>query len=595
MTISWDTLADDLRINATVDKTVIGLNQQFTLNIELSGEGANKVSNPEVPMLNQFANFLGSGSSQNIQFINGKMSVSKTISYHFRASSIGNFKIPSITVTYKGKQVQSEAINIEIVQNPGSSQKSQKNKGVTQGTGPAEGDLFLRVEVNKKRVYQNEPVIVTFKIYTQLNISQFGYLQLPETAGFWAEEFDLPQQPQTHKEILQGKEYLVATIKKMALFPTSSGPKTISSMGIECAVRMKRRRSHDPFQDFFDDSFFFGRTERKEVFSKPLTITVNSLPDDGKHPEFSGIVGQYKISDSVDKTQIKTNEAITYKLTVEGTGNIRTLPNPNVSFSPDFEVYPPKISESVNRKGEIISGKKSYEYVLIPRVPGAQKIHPVILHYFNPNKQLYERSQTKERIIQVAKGDEVMSFIPSGLSKEEVKLLSQDIRFIHIDNPKFKRRGVTFYTTWLFWFILIFPLTCVGLAMGYGKHLNRLEGDIAYARGKRASRMSKRRLARAKFHLKESSQKLFYAEVGKALMGYLGDKLNIAEAGLISDEVKTILKKREIQEEIVKNIFHCLDICDMKRFAPAESTVEEMNGFLKQAEEALTHLDRALK
>ena len=585
-------LSQELAVRAYLDQTVIGLNQQFTLQVEMSGKEINAASTPQLPKMDDFAAYLGSGSSQNIQFVNGKMSVSKTISYYFQATAVGRFRIGPVTVKADGETYQTDPIDVEIQKMAAPSAASRRQDTAVQGTGPAEGDLFLRVFVNKDRVYQNEPVIVIYKIYTRVNVSSFGFSQLPGTTGFWVEEFDTGPQPVTTTEILDGKRYTVATIKKMALFPMTPGTKTIDPLGVECEVRVQKR-SRDIFDDFFSDSFF-GRTVRKAIRSKPVTVEVLPLPEEGKPADFSGVVGRLKMEGRVDKTRVKTNEAVSFSVTISGQGNIRTLPEPQVLFPSDFEVYPPKVSETVNRQGSVISGSKTYEYVLVPRVPGLQKINPVRLSTFDPVSEFYSVLETDEFVIDVAKGEDVFVATPSGLSKEEVKLLGQDIRFIKTETPSFSQIGWVFYETPLFWVVAIFPLLCLGGAYVYRKHLDRLQGDVAYARGRRAGRSARKRLSSARAVLDVSSQKAFYAEVGRALVEYIGNKLNIAEAGMMTEEVQNLLESKGVGKETAACYFDCLRTCDRKRFSPTEATEIEMKIFFEKAEGVISRMEKEL-
>jgi hypothetical protein len=587
-----NSMAGDLTVKAYLDKTVVGMNEQFTLYVELSGKSINSASNPQLPSMEAFAAYLGSGSSQNIQYINGKMTASKTISYHFQAFAEGVFEIGSVTVKAGNEDYRTDLIRIEIQKTASSSQPSRGREDVTQGTGPAEGDLFLRVIPSKVRVYQNEPVIVTYKIYTRVEVTSFGYAKLPTTAGFWVEDFIQDQQPRTSTEILEGKQYTVATIRKVALFPMSAGQKIIDPLVINCDVRV-RRKTRDVFDSFFDDPFF-GRSVQKAIQSKPLKIDVLSLPEEGKPRDFSGVVGQFAISGSLDKSAVKTNEACTFTIKITGKGNIRTLPEPSVVFPPDFEIYPPKSSENIERKESEITGSKIFEYILVPRVQGPQKIKPVRIPYFDPVSKTYKTLETKEFLLDVSKGKEEFTMAHSGFTKEEVKLLGQDIRFIKTAVPVFRKTGNLFRNHLLIGFFFIFPLLCLGFAVLYRKHLDRLEGDIAYARGRVATRAAHRRLSVAKSALKISTQKEFYAEIGKALMGYVGNKLNISEAGMITDDVRAHLQKRGAGSETIETYFSCLETCNLKRFSPAESNEEEMTAFYRQAEMTLSRLDREI-
>jgi hypothetical protein len=584
--------AKDISVSAYVDKTSVGQYQQFTLSVEISGEGASGVADPQLPEIGGFASFLGSGSSQNIQFVNGKMSVSKVVSYHYQATELGTHEIGPVVVKYQGQTYSTEPIQIEIKATggkPSASDNSQRKEQVTSNTGD---DLFVEATVNKKRVFQNEPVTITYKIYTRLQVASFGFSKEPATTGFWKEDYDLPAQPVTSSEIVNGKQYTVATIKKIALYPMTPGAKKIDPLVITCEVR-SRGRSRDPFDSFFSDPFF-GRTETMQVPSNAVNIEVLPLPEMGRPADFNGAVGQFKMSAWTDKTQAKTNEAITFKLKIEGRGNIHHL-NPSVRISGDFETYPPKETESIQRLNEPISGSKVYEYVLIPRLPGRQQIDAVIYSYFDPEAKAYKTLATDPIFIDVEKGQESFSMIPAGATKEQVKWLGKDIRFINTNSVEFRRIGLTFYHGFSFWVILVAPLLMLCGALGYRRHLNRLDADVAYARERRARRAARRGLARARQLLNAETQKAFYAETGRAMLKFLGDKLNAAEAGLISEDIRKMLADRKVSPALIEDLFSILDTCDYQRFAPSEASEPDMQKFLKRSEKVMSDLDRELR
>ena len=321
-----NTFAADIEIKTSVDRTRVGLNQNFTLTVDVSGDKADNTGNPQMPDINDFAAYMGSsGTSQNIQIINGRMNVSKSHSFTYRAIALGKFTIPAATVKYDGKEYRSKPIQIEVVkattQQP---QQQQRRSPFSANQQPAtqvdKNNLYLKVAVSKRQVYVNEPLIVSFKIYTRVSVTQYGVTKLPNTAGFWVEEFDIGKQPQTTEKILNNQKYMVAEIKRMALFPTDAGKKKIGAMEIECNVRVQTKR-RSIFDSFFDDPFF-GRSVRKLVTSKPITINVLPLPSEGKPANYSGLVGNYNITSSIDKKHVKTNEAISLKIEISGTGNI---------------------------------------------------------------------------------------------------------------------------------------------------------------------------------------------------------------------------------------------------------------------------------
>jgi len=570
--ITCPLFAATLEITTSVNRTVIGLNETFTLTVDIKGEKANDAGNPQMPDVSAFAVYLGSsGTSQNIQLINGKLSVSRSISYTYMATTLGKFTIPPAVLNFGGKTYRSKPIQIEVVKSAQQPSTRRRQRSTAPSAGSSDesiqDNLFLKVSVNKRRVYVNEPVTVSYKIYTRLSVTQYGINKLPNTAGFWVEEFPIGNQPQTYEKIINGKKFIVAEIKRMALFPTDAGKKTIGPMQIECDVRVQQRR-RSIFDSFFDDPFF-GRTIRKIVTSKPVSIEVLPLPAEGRPANFSGLVGRFSMTAKIDKKAVKTNEAISLNLRISGTGNIKMIPTPRLDLPPDFEKYEPKITEKINRTEKGISGYKNYEYVLIPRFPGVQKIKPVTLSYFDVVSRKYKTLYTPEIKINVTKGADEFMAVSSGVSKEEIKLLGKDIRFIQLSSIPFRKIGSYFYRQIYFLLILIFPVLVLLTSVVYRRHLDKLSENVAYARSRRANQVAMKRLQRAKKLLSEKTQKQFYAEISNSLMGFLGDKFNISSAGIITDEVENLMRSRGVDDEIIRQYLSCLQVCDYQRFAPS--------------------------
>ena len=586
--------AESLSISVSVDKTTMVENQQLVLTVDLSGEDAKKVDTPELPDMSEYLSFLGSGgTSQNIQIINGKMSVKKALTYFYMATKAGQYQIPPVKVNYKGKVYQSKPISITITKATASqAPNTQKSDGQSQGQ-TATDDLYVKALLSKKKVYQNEPVVVTYRIYTRVSLTGARMSKSSETAGFWVEEIDQEGQTQTRNEVINGRKYLVADIRKIVLFPTSPGKKTLGSLGVECEVRQSRRRSRDIFDNFFDDPFF-SPTVQKTIYSPPVEINVLPLPETNKPADFNGSVGVYKLDVFVDKENVKTNEAISLSVKISGQGNIKVLPNPNVSIPSDFEQYEPKISQTINRQQTGISGSKTFEYVLVPRFPGQQRIKPISFSYFDTQKKQYRTLTSPEFAINVAKGENEIVSIGSGLSKEEVRILGQDIRFIKLGGPQFKPVGKSFKNSTLFLALLILPLLALAGSLGYKKHLNQLSENKAYARSHRANRMALKRLSKAKSLLNEKSQKEFYAEVSRSLLGFAADKLNLEEAGIISSDLEKRLRQNKLDEILLNEYLSLIQTCDYQRFAATTGSKNEMTDFYTSAKEAIIKLEKAI-
>jgi hypothetical protein len=544
--------------------------------------------------MNTFAAYLGSSTSQSIQFINGRVSSTKTLQYVFQATAVGGFKIGPVKVVHEGQTYETRPIDIEVrpsSPSPPAVGLPQRRQATDIDTASLQENLYLRAVASKTRVYPNEPVVLSYKLYTRVALGNVRFLTLPATTGFWVEEFEL-KEASPSVEIVNGRQFQVHTIRKLGLFPMNSGAKTIEPLVLQGDVRI-RRRSRDLFDSFFDDPFF-APTQTVNIRSDPIRLEVLPLPSEGKPADFSGAVGQFRMGGTVDKKQVRTNEAVTFKLTVEGEGNVRTLPEPATVFSADFEKYPPKRNEQIDLQGATVRGRRIYEYVLVPRAAGRQSIKPVSFSFFDPQAGRYRTLQTEEAVIDVAKGSDVVAHVPSGFSKEEVRLIGQDIRYIKTRAPRFGRIGEGPHDSVAFWVVLLAPVLALGGAVTQRRHWDRLRGDYAYARLRRADRAARKRLGAARATMTVDQEERFYAEVGKALLGLLGDKLNLAEAGMISDEVRALLRARGVKEEVMDAYFACLETCDLKRFSPSSATIEEMRAFLNQAETAMSGLSRSL-
>lgn len=574
----------------------MAVNDQLILTMDLEGEGANTGLEPQLPEVGEFLTFLGSGgTSQSVQIINGRMSVQKSITYYFQAIKEGEFTFPPVKVDYHSRTYESQPISLVIGK---AVNQPAVPAGTPSGQQPAtaaasDEQLFIRAILSKRQVYQNEPVVVTYRIYTLVQVAGMGQPKIVPSPGFWVEDFDIGNTLQQREEIYNGRKYVVADIKKSAYFPTSPGKKTIQSMVIPFDIRATtRRRSNDIFDSFFDDPFF-SRVVRREVATRPVEIEVLPFPELDRPADFNGLVGQFRLNVEVDKPSVKTNEAITLKVRYSGQGNIRSLTKPEILLPSDFEKYEPKVSETINRQGEVISGSKSFEYVLIPRFPGQQRIPSVRLVYFDPLERRYKIESSPEILISVQKGEGQFAAAPSGLSKEEVRLIGQDIRFIKTSVPEFRRVGASFHQSGLFVFMCLLPFFGLAVAFGYQRHLLKLSGDVAYARSRSANRLARGRLAKADKLRRVETQKEFYAEISRALIGFAADKLNLAEAGVLSSELSDRLQQKLVSPDLIAAYLGLLQTCDFQRFAPTTEGQERMDQFYLQAKEAIIKLEKA--
>ena len=375
--------AQDVQFTAQA-KPVAALGETFTLIYTLNAQGTGFRG----PAIQGFALLSGPNTSTNssIRSVNGRttMSITYTFTYLLQATREGTFDIPAATVNVNGKQYASNAVSIKVVKNPNvPSGQPQGNAaqnrapGATNAVSGSSNDVYVKAFASNASPLQGEGIVVTYKIFTKVPIAQINISKLSSFSGFWSQnlmkENDKLQQT---TQVIDGEQYVVADIRKIALFPLKSGRLVIDPLELACVAQVRRQakqKTGDPFfDDFFNDSFFntgIANVE-KTLKSNPLVITVRSLPEDGRPPDFSGAVGSFTFHSEVDKTRLKTNEAVTLKCTISGKGNIQLIDKMNVTFPPDFESYDPKVTSDIQTTAAGISGNQVFEYLMIPRKIG---------------------------------------------------------------------------------------------------------------------------------------------------------------------------------------------------------------------------------
>ena len=571
--------AQDVSARAYLTPSTVELSRQFVLNVEITGTQRTD-SDPELPVIGSFARYLGAGSSTNMQVVNGITTLSMTVQYRYQSVEEGTFDIGPVRVRAGGRVLETEPLTLTISSAPPSSQGPSPSTDDPSGLAPE--DLFIRAEVSKRRVYENEPVVVRYRLFTRVNVSSYSVTKTGGNEGFWVEDVPQTQNPQVEQVVRDGVQYASAVLRHSVLFPTGAGTKTVEAISVEAQVR-RQRTSRDPFEDFFNRSSLFGSNVPVIVTSEPVDIEVLPLPAEGRPESFTGLVGRLNVAASLDRADVQTNEAVTLSVRVRGEGNLRGLAAPTIDFSRDFEVFPPEASSAIDRSATRISGTKTYDYVLIPRTPGDKTIPSIEVSYFDVGSGRYVVAETEPLHLSVT-GDALL--IAPGV-RTGVETLREDIRFIHIAPPRFTVADASIFDDPGFWIVTLLPLLAMVGALGLRRHRDRLEGDVAFARGRRASRVARKRLGRAQSLASDEDVRAFYAEVERALRGFLADKLNVAEAGFMSESAQSRLVSRGVSPEGVREYLECLGVCDRARFAPPGATDEQRAGFYERAAKAM--------
>jgi hypothetical protein len=591
--VSW-AMAQGPSFTASVDRNRLGQGEQMEVTFSLGGTSGG--DNFQPPSFNDFAILSGPNQSTSMQIMNGSVSSSVSYSYVLQPKAPGKFTIGPATIEAGGKKLQTQPIIIEVVKGsaqPGQQAQQQGGSDVDRQIGD---NLLLRVKVDKTRVVQGEQITATYKIYTRVNISSYNLTKGSSLTGFWSEDLDVPKQIQLSTETINGKSYRVGILRKVALYPQRSGTLQIDPMEVVCAVQVQtRRRSNDFFNQFFNDPFFGNvETVNHKVTSEPVSITVAPLPPTNVPAGFDGAVGKFTMEAWLDKRETKTNEAVTLKVKISGRGNLKLLQAPEVKVPPDIERYDPKISDNITHQGDEIAGSRTFEYLLIPRHAGEMKIPSIPFAYYDVEKRAYAASASPLFTLSVAKGTDIAGGPSSGISKEDVKLLGEDIRFIKSEDLSLRRRGETFAGSPVFFALSVSPLFAFVGFIFFAKRRERVLGDVAGLKNRKARKMAQRRLVEAKKFLHHKKKEQFYAEVSRALWGYIGDKLGIPPSDLSVELVKTALASRGVSEEAIAKLSGAIEECEYARFAPASDSLQ-MGGVYHQAIGIISKIEDQLR
>ena len=588
--------AADPSFSAALDRNTVALGEQFVLQLTLNGGGMNGGRNLALPDLSKFMIISGPNESSSMQIINGSVSSSVTYSYALQPREAGKFTIGAATIEVDNKRYSSQPLEITVVKS--SANPKQPTAAAQSNTKDVQlGDnLFLRATVDRARVYLGEQITTTFKLYTRVSIANITFDKLPSMTGFWGEELVTAQHLAFTVETVNGKQYRVAVLKKVALFPTQAGSLEISPLEIVCQVQMEnRKRSNDFFDQFFNDPFFNNvTTSNVAVKSPPLKVSVLPLPKNNVPVSFKGAVGKFNLNATLSSNHVKTNEPLSLKATVGGTGNIKILEAPNVEIPAEFEKYDPKVNETIDRSGNIVNGSKSFEWLLVPRYPGQKKITPLEFSYFDPSSGKYVTLHSGAFDLTVEKGNAEAPAAGSGLSKEDVKLLSEDIRFIKTNSSAFRKKGNDTLPASTAAILSLVPLLAFVGLVAYRQKTQKDLSDATSFRSRKAMKIATKRLKDARSLLTSQNAEAFYAEISRALWAYVSDKLAIDRSALSIDSVMKQLEGTKVSQKVASQLKECLEACEYARFAPSSADQEEKSKIYGMASNVIVSTEKEL-
>lgn len=577
---------------------VVVSGDQFRLTFTVNTQ---KVKDFRAPSITKgFDVLMGPSRSQqsSTQIINGKVSSSSSITYTYilMAGDAGTYTIPAASIEANGEKIFSNAVTIKVLppdQSASGSKGSQKS-GAQAGNQAASGritsnDLFITATASKTTVHEQEAILLTYKVYTLVNLRQlFG--KMPDLKGFHTQEIELPQQKTFSLEHYKGRNYNTTVWSQYVLFPQQTGKLEIPSITFEGVVAIQTV-SDDPFDAFFNGGGY--QEVKKKIVTPKLTINVQPLP--AKPANFSGGVGEFTLASSINAKDVKTNDAVTIKLTISGSGNMKLISTPEVKFPEDFEVYDPKVTNNFEASRAGLSGTQTIEYLAIPRHAGNFTIPPVEFTYFDLKSNSYKTLKTEAYNINVAKGQgNADQVIADFTNKENVKVLGQDIRFIKLGDTKLMPKGDVFFGTvgYYLWYIIPFVLF-VGLVVFFRKQAAE-NANVAKVKTKKANKVATKHMKLAGKLLAENRKNEFYDEVLKALWGYISDKLSIPVSQLSKDNIEAELAKYGVADDVIKDFINALNECEFARYAPGDEN-EAMDKVYTTSVEAISKMENNIK
>lgn len=577
---------------------VVAVGDQFRLSYTVTTQ---EVRNFQVPSIKGFDVLMGPSRStqRNVQMINGKTTSTSSITFTYilMAKAEGEYTIPGASITADGNQMISNAVTIKVIPADKTTASQGGGKGNVstsgrQGKTIASDDLFITATVNKTNVYEQEAFLLTYKIYTAVDLRMFENVKLPDFKGFHSQEVELPNNRRWGLEHYKGRNYQTTVYRQFVLFPQQSGKLTIEPARFDASIA-QMVEVDDPFEAFFNGGNNYVEI-KKTLITPRLTIDVQPLPA-GKPANFSGGVGTFDISSSINTTDLKTNDAVTLKVVISGTGNLKLLSDAEVKFPEDFETYDPKVDNKSRLTQDGLSGSKVVEYLAIPRTAGTYKIPPVEFSYFDIKSRSYKTLSTEGYTLNVAKGEgNAQQVISNFTNKEDLKVLNEDIRYIKQGDVKLTRRGDFFFGSTSYWMFYVIPaLIFMAFFIIYRKQV-AANANVARVRTKKANKVAVKRMKLAGKLLGENKKEAFYDEVLKALWGYISDKLNIPLSRLSKDNIEEELQNYGVNEELIKEFIDALNNCEFARFAPGSDN-QAMDKVYTASLEVISKMENSIK
>ena len=589
--ITWVVSAQTLTANAP---SQVQNGENFRLTYTVNTSNASDFRIGEIPEALEIITGPYTSEQSNFQMVNGHTSSSSSITYTYIlcANKNGSFTIPAARVHANGKTITSNPLKVTVsgkAAGTGNAPKmhddyDDRPQMRAAGTPISGSDLFIKVSANKQRVHEQEPILLTYKVYTLVDLTQLEG-KMPDLTGFHSQEVKMPQQKSFHIESVNGRNYRCVTWSQYVMYPQMTGDLEIPSITFNGTV-IQQNRNVDPFEAFLNGGS--GYVEVKRSIKAPgLKIHVDPLP---KRPDnFSGGVGKFNISGQLNKTEVKANDPITVRVVVGGIGNLKLIKQPVVNFPKDFDKYDPKVTDKTKLTANGVEGNMIYDFLAVPRNQGKYTIPPVEFTYYDVAANAYKTIKTQAFELEVEKGDG-----NGGTAVDFTDEKNQDIHAIKTGKVVRKDAASLFFGSASYWIVLALLLAAFIALMIIFRRRAIENADIVKMRGKKANKVANKRLRAAHKLMVAGKQGEFYDEVLRALWGYMGDKLNIPVSELSHDNIADKLAEHHVDEQTVNTFIEALDECEFERYAPGDAA-GNMNKTYESAATAIEKIEEVMK
>ena len=566
--------SQEIEFYAKSNKSMIGEDEKIIVEFTINKETRKFIP----PIFKDFKVLQGPSHSSSVytKIINGKYSSEKKVTYSFvlMPKKKGTLKIENATAYVNGKYYKSKPLTIKVFE------EKDLPKDINSPLYKAKSNIHIGITFSKKNPYIGEQIIVTYKLYFNVNISSPRAISQPNFSGFLASEIKLDERRGTKRGNYKGRNFNEFLLKKVILTPNKSGKLKLGSYKLDVPVEIPTGR-----YDWFGSAI--TKTENITVKSPIKYINVKPLPK-GQPDNFKGAIGNFNIRVSIDKNSLKANESIQLKTTISGNGNINTIKIPDISIPTELEIYDPKESRNIKNTDNGTKGSIEKEYLIIPRNKGIYKIPSINFSYFDIKNKKFKNLKTKEITINVSEGDEVIK-IGEGrggyntTEKSRVEYLNSDISYIKLDTELEKINTSSIFSIKSKWFYLFFFLPFFGIfiLIFLDKKKERQAKDIDGTKKKKASKIIKKRLKVSKEKLNQNKSKEFFEEIETALYSFISDKFSIPKSGLYKENILEILKNNNINDKIIEELIYLLDKCEIAKYSPSFDASKENDIFEK--------------